>query len=173
MFYRGAAHVLFVERSAVAARELRRLLEDWRAVGGDVQHDDALRLLSTPPEPFDIVFLDPPFSTGVLEESTARLHDEVRHDPLDRVSTESDAEDLARAAVDFRRAVERNSPREDLEAAFARIAQPYHALREHYAERAADPVVRDRFQDVAQAYADVEGALQFRLSQFSSPSKVR
>jgi hypothetical protein len=112
-------------------------------------------------------------ASDALEESTARLHDEVRHDPLDRVSTESDAQELARAAVDFRRAVERNSPREDLAAAFDRIAQPYHALREHYGERAADPVVRDRFQDVTQAYGDVEGALQFRLSQFSSASKVR
>ena len=72
---RGAARVLFVERSAVAARELRRLLEEWRAVGGHVQHDDALRLLSTAPEPFDIVFLDPPFSTEVLEASTARLEE--------------------------------------------------------------------------------------------------
>jgi 16S rRNA (guanine966-N2)-methyltransferase len=70
---RGAAHVLFVERNAVAARELRTLLEEWRGTDGRVQHDDALRWLSGPSEIFDIVFLDPPFSAGLLEESAARL----------------------------------------------------------------------------------------------------
>jgi hypothetical protein len=112
-------------------------------------------------------------ASDALEERTARLYDEVRRDPLDRVSAEQTAQDLARAAFDFRRAVERDSPRADLEAAFDRIAQPYHSLREHYGESAADPVVRNCFQDVTEAYLDVEGALQFRLSQFSSGNKVR
>jgi 16S rRNA (guanine966-N2)-methyltransferase len=70
---RGAAQVLFVERNAAAARELRTLLDEWRGTGARVQHDDALRLLSGPPETFDIVFLDPPFAAGLLEESAARL----------------------------------------------------------------------------------------------------
>jgi hypothetical protein len=112
-------------------------------------------------------------ASDALEESTARLHDEVRRDPLDRVRTERAAEELAHASVDFRRLVERDSPREDLEAAFDRIARPYHALRALYGDRAADPMVADRFQDVTDAYLDVEGALRFRLSQFSSESKVR
>ena len=112
-------------------------------------------------------------ASDALEESTARLQDEVRRDPLDRVRTEGAAEELARAAVDFRRAVERDSPREELEAQFDRVARPYHVLRQHYGDRAADPVVADRFQDVTDAYLDVEGALRFRLSQFSSASKVR
>jgi hypothetical protein len=46
-------------------------------------------------------------------------------------------------------------------------------LRALYGDRAADPMVADRFQDVTDAYLDVEGALRFRLSQFSSESKVR
>jgi hypothetical protein len=112
-------------------------------------------------------------ASDALEESAARLYDEVRHDPLDGVTTERVAGDLARAAVDFRRAVERDVSREDLEAGFDRVARPYHALREHYGARAADPVVADRFQDVTDAYLNVEGALRYRLSQFSSETKVR
>jgi hypothetical protein len=89
------------------------------------------------------------------------------------VTTEDAADELAHAAVDFRRAVERDSPRAELEAGFDRVAQPYHALRAHYGDRPADPTVRDRFEDVTAAYLDVEGALRFRLSQFSSETKVR
>lgn len=74
---RGASHVTFVERDAVAAKELRSRLSEWRATGAVVEHGDALAYLRGPAEAFDIVFLDPPFATGPLAEA-ARLLEE-RH----------------------------------------------------------------------------------------------
>jgi 16S rRNA (guanine966-N2)-methyltransferase len=72
---RGAAHVTFVERDPVAAKELRVRLSEWGATGAVVELGDALAYLSGPAEPFDIVFLDPPFATGPLVEA-ARLLEE-------------------------------------------------------------------------------------------------
>lgn len=108
-----------------------------------------------------------------LEERTDQYYDQVRHEPYGNGPNVRAAEDLARAAVDFRRAVERDSPREELDDAFERIASPYHALREYYDHSTASPAERDRFQGVTEAYLDVEGALKYRLSQYSSESKVR
>ncbi|MGH8219475.1 MAG: 16S rRNA (guanine(966)-N(2))-methyltransferase RsmD [Steroidobacteraceae bacterium] len=78
---RGAASVDFIERDAVAARELGRLLEDWGAGPsgtGRVQRADALAWLAERPmaerqAPFDIVFLDPPFDSDVAHAAAERL----------------------------------------------------------------------------------------------------
>jgi 16S rRNA (guanine966-N2)-methyltransferase len=70
---RGASSVVFVERDAVAARELRNLLTTWGAAGAQVDQADAVRWLSTHARPFDIVFLDPPFAAGLLEEVAQKL----------------------------------------------------------------------------------------------------
>ena len=74
---RGAAHVTFVERDAMAARELRVRLTEWQAVGARVERCDALRYLAGEPRPFDIVFLDPPFASELLSGAAALL--ESRH----------------------------------------------------------------------------------------------
>jgi 16S rRNA (guanine966-N2)-methyltransferase len=72
---RGAARVTFVEKDAVAVRELRARLTQWRAVGALVEHSDALRFLGNPAQPFDIVFLDPPFASGLLPPVSRLLED--------------------------------------------------------------------------------------------------
>lgn len=84
---RGAAHVTFVERDAITVRELRARLAEWQARGAHVEPGDALRFLSGAArqvdvmrEPgvareFDIVFLDPPFASGVLEEAGRLLEE--------------------------------------------------------------------------------------------------
>jgi 16S rRNA (guanine966-N2)-methyltransferase len=74
---RGAAHVTFVERDALAVRELRARLTEWRAVGAQVEQADAVRFLGSAPQAFDIVFLDPPFASDLLPE-TSRLLEERR-----------------------------------------------------------------------------------------------
>ena len=74
---RGAAHVTFVERDAVAARELRVRLAEWQAVGARVESCDALRYLAGEPRPFDTVFLDPPFASELLASAAELL--EARH----------------------------------------------------------------------------------------------
>jgi 16S rRNA (guanine966-N2)-methyltransferase len=76
---RGAAHVVFVERSRRVARELTRRLE--RLDLGDSDAIDVLvtdaqkairRLRLDSVEPFDLVFLDPPYDQGE-REPTLRL----------------------------------------------------------------------------------------------------
>lgn len=70
---RGAAHVTFVEQDAAAARELRARLEEWQAEGAGVTRTDALLYLAGAVQPFDIVFLDPPFTSQLLERAAALL----------------------------------------------------------------------------------------------------
>jgi len=72
---RGAAQVTFVERDAVAVRELRARLAEWGAVGGHVELMEAVRFLSGSAVPVDIVFLDPPFAAGLLPQVATLLEE--------------------------------------------------------------------------------------------------
>ena len=71
---RGAAEVVFVERSRKAAAALRRNVTLLGADTAEVIEQDArdyLRRRST--VPFDVVFLDPPFADDMLEDLCRRL----------------------------------------------------------------------------------------------------
>lgn len=70
---RGAARVQFVERNAEAARALERALREWNARGADVRVGDALRVLAGRAEPFDLVFLDPPFASSLTARAAEVL----------------------------------------------------------------------------------------------------
>jgi 16S rRNA (guanine966-N2)-methyltransferase len=76
---RGAAEVVMIERAAPVARLLRTnaaLLTgtDPAAPAIDViQADSLLWLARTPPRPFDICFLDPPFAAGLLGDAMGLL----------------------------------------------------------------------------------------------------
>ena len=70
---RGAGHVQFVERHAEAARELGSLLVAWGAHNAAVRRAEALGFLAGTAEPFDLVFLDPPFDTDLIGRAAARL----------------------------------------------------------------------------------------------------
>ena len=74
---RGAAQVTFVERDAVAARELYARLTEWGAVGARVENSEALRFLDMANGlsigPFSIVFLDPPFESDLLAQAAELL----------------------------------------------------------------------------------------------------
>jgi len=72
---RGAAEVTFVERDGVAVRELSARLTEWGAVGGQVEHTDAVRFLGSSAGPFAVVFLDPPFASGLLPRVAALLEE--------------------------------------------------------------------------------------------------
>jgi len=48
-------------------------LEEWQAVGAQVVRADALRYLAGTARPFDIVFLDPPFDSQLLERASTLL----------------------------------------------------------------------------------------------------
>jgi 16S rRNA (guanine966-N2)-methyltransferase len=70
---RGAAHVTFVDREPQVGKHLAQTLERLGSRDATVVVEDAQRFLSRPAQPFDIVFLDPPFDSGVLEQVAARL----------------------------------------------------------------------------------------------------
>lgn len=69
---RGAAHVVMLECDPDALRALR---ENAARLGVDVDivPADALAYLGGPATPFDIVFLDPPFASGLLASAAAAL----------------------------------------------------------------------------------------------------
>jgi 16S rRNA (guanine966-N2)-methyltransferase len=71
---RGAAQVTFVERDASAVNELRARLREWQAADARVEHGEALRFLTfATPQVADIVFLDPPFGSGLLAQAAPLL----------------------------------------------------------------------------------------------------
>ena len=67
---RGAREVVFVEQAQAAARALTAELERLGGVAqGATWWSWARRAFCAPPaEPFDVVFLDPPFGQGALAE---------------------------------------------------------------------------------------------------------
>ncbi len=72
---RGAAEVVMVEQASGAARSLRANRERLGVREIVVVQDDALRWLGGPPQPFDLVLLDPPFAQGLLRLCCERLSD--------------------------------------------------------------------------------------------------
>jgi 16S rRNA (guanine966-N2)-methyltransferase len=71
---RGAAELVFVEQAVAAARMLREQLARLGAsTRGQVVDMGAARFLRTPAEPFDLVFLDPPFGENRLAEYVPQL----------------------------------------------------------------------------------------------------
>ena len=65
---RGAREVVFVENSTHAATALQESVKVLEATGARIHQGDAIRYLESDPEPFDIVFLDPPFAADLLED---------------------------------------------------------------------------------------------------------
>ena len=69
---RGAARVTLIDQSAQAVRQLEENLALLGLQGVEVVRCDALGWLERPGEPYDIVFLDPPYTSG-LQGPCARL----------------------------------------------------------------------------------------------------
>lgn len=70
---RGADHVTLVERDPTVGRHLKQTLKRLGATNADVVVEDARRFLERSPQPFDIVFLDPPFDSALLDEALSKL----------------------------------------------------------------------------------------------------
>lgn len=70
---RGAGSVQFVERDARAAQALRDNLSRLKAQGGQVAAADALAWLQGAPQPYDLVFLDPPFALDLWTALAQKL----------------------------------------------------------------------------------------------------
>lgn len=73
---RGAAEVVFVDREAEIGKHLRDTLRTLEADNASVHVMEATRFLDGTPQPFGVVFLDPPFASGLLGPICERLaHD--------------------------------------------------------------------------------------------------
>src|SRR5580698_8704363 len=71
---RGAKQLVFVEQAVAASRSLQEQLSLLGGQGrGQVVEMGAARYLRSAGEPFDIVFLDPPFGQGALAEYVPSL----------------------------------------------------------------------------------------------------
>ena len=70
---RGASRVVFVEVDTGAGRHLSQTLQDFQCDRGAVVTADVKRYLAGPSEPFDIVFLDPPYADRALADICSRI----------------------------------------------------------------------------------------------------
>lgn len=71
---RGAAHAVFVERSAPAAAQLADNLRRLEAESiSKVHKSDLQSYLKTPQTPYNLVFLDPPFHQDLLAQVIPQL----------------------------------------------------------------------------------------------------
>lgn len=63
---RGASQVVFLERNPRAVKALKENLALLQATNAEVHQADALAWLHGRAEPFDVIFLDPPFRQNLL-----------------------------------------------------------------------------------------------------------
>jgi 16S rRNA (guanine966-N2)-methyltransferase len=70
---RGAREVVFVDSSRAATRAIRAALDAFECDRGRVVDSTADAYLRGVPEPFDVVFLDPPYAQQDLPAVCARL----------------------------------------------------------------------------------------------------
>lgn len=74
---RGAAMGLALDANTSAIASLRQNLDLLKCASGQLLHTDALRYLANQPgQPFDLVFLDPPFHQNLLEPTCQLLESE-------------------------------------------------------------------------------------------------
>ncbi len=103
---RGAAHVTFVEQERRAAAAIEALAREWQEPAA-VVCADALSWLArqTQTQPYDIVFLDPPYDAGLLAAGAAALVEHGRLAPDARVYLELRAREELPALPDGWRAL--------------------------------------------------------------------
>jgi 16S rRNA (guanine966-N2)-methyltransferase len=70
---RGARRAVLVERDRAVARALRENARKLDAKGADIVESEAIAYLARPPERFDVVFLDPPYASGLAQRALDRL----------------------------------------------------------------------------------------------------
>ena len=70
---RYADHVMMVEMDRGAAQQLAKNLQTLQSQQARIVNQDALTVLAGPSEPFDIIFLDPPFRRDLLDAACQRL----------------------------------------------------------------------------------------------------
>ncbi|VAW90529.1 16S rRNA (guanine(966)-N(2))-methyltransferase [hydrothermal vent metagenome] len=70
---RGANEVIMVEQSSAVTQQLRANATLLKTGGAQIEQCNADNYLKRPAQPFDIIFLDPPFETNSLENYCSQL----------------------------------------------------------------------------------------------------
>lgn len=71
---RGAREVVMVEKHPAAFAQLQANSATLQATALELAHTDGLAFLQAQPEPFDLIFLDPPFRQGLVAEALQSIH---------------------------------------------------------------------------------------------------
>jgi 16S rRNA (guanine(966)-N(2))-methyltransferase RsmD len=77
---RGAERVVMLERDAKALAALRGNAQGLGVAGMEVLPMDAMTYLAAPGEAFDVIFLDPPFSAGLMDAALSGAATRLRPD---------------------------------------------------------------------------------------------
>ena len=102
------------------------------------------------------------------DEIDAPERDEDSAGPAEEREKKTLGEELANEARDFRRLVaDGDADRDDLDDAFRDLSMEYHALRDD-TERNRESELDDEFQDVTEAYLDIEREMGRRKSRIAS-----
>jgi 16S rRNA (guanine966-N2)-methyltransferase len=72
---RGAAEAVMVEHARHVAAQLRQNVATLNALGAEVVETDALDYLKRAVQPFDIIFLDPPFASDLIARCSALIEE--------------------------------------------------------------------------------------------------
>jgi 16S rRNA (guanine966-N2)-methyltransferase len=70
---RGAAHVTFVDAEPQIATHIKQTLERLNVQDQTIVTMDAVKFLKGPAQPFDVIFLDPPYASDLLERACAQI----------------------------------------------------------------------------------------------------
>jgi 16S rRNA (guanine966-N2)-methyltransferase len=87
---RGAAFCLFVDNEREAIASIRRNLETFGASARADVRAQGVEHAAPPPRPCDLLFLDPPYRTGLASMALGRLADPAWVAPGGLVSVESE-----------------------------------------------------------------------------------
>ncbi len=72
---RGASHVSFIELNKAAALQLKENQQLLKTDNISIINSDAIHFIKHNTQKFDVVFLDPPFRKGFIEQTTQLLNE--------------------------------------------------------------------------------------------------
>lgn len=91
---RGAAHCTFVESDRTAAFVLQKSIDRFSVKDRTTVLTQSVEYASAPSRPFDIVFMDPPYRTGLAEMAVARIGNPAWVAPGGWLSVETSGEKI-------------------------------------------------------------------------------
>ncbi|MDN3652463.1 16S rRNA (guanine(966)-N(2))-methyltransferase RsmD [Thalassotalea ponticola] len=75
---RGAQFVDFIEKDTSAARQLQVNVQQLNADNAKVSQGDCLKVIESLDKKYDVVFIDPPFRKGLVNQAIVSLNDNGR-----------------------------------------------------------------------------------------------